>query len=146
MQPIGLVARVPLERDLDLLLLFGLFEVAGGLEERILRLVDVLDEVLDAAGVLVDHRLGVALGSFVDEPNLETGVEERHHLEALEQRLGSEVELLEDGRVRPEANGRTGATARRLARHRELGLELAAVLEIHVIAVAAEVDLDLDPT
>ena len=55
---VGVVAGVPLERELDLLTVFGPVEVADLGEQRFLRLVDVLDEVDDAAGVLVGDVLG----------------------------------------------------------------------------------------
>ena len=54
------VAGVPLERDLDLLVLLVDLEVADALEQRLLRGVEVLDEVDDAAGVLVGDLLLVA--------------------------------------------------------------------------------------
>ena len=51
---VGVVAGVPLEGDLDLLAGLALLEVADLGEERFLGLVDVADEVDDAAGVAVD--------------------------------------------------------------------------------------------
>ena len=58
---VGVVARVPLERDLDLGVSSAVGEVADLREQALLRLVDVLDEVDDAARVLVDDRLGVVV-------------------------------------------------------------------------------------
>ena len=78
----------------------------------LLRRVDVLDEVDDAAGVPVDDRLVVVLGALVLEADLEALVEERHHLEALEQRAGDELGDLEDDRVGPERDGGAGAAPR----------------------------------
>ncbi len=112
---VGVVAGVPLERELDLLAVLGLLEVADLGEQRLLRLVDVLDEVDDAAGVLVGDRLVLVLGPLVREADLEALVEERHHLEALEDRARRELDGLEDGRVGPERDGGAGAATRRVA-------------------------------
>ena len=71
-------------------------EVADLGEQRLLRLVDVLDEVDDAAGVLVRDLLLVVVGAFIAEADLEALVEERHHLEPFEDRLRAELDGLED--------------------------------------------------
>ena len=61
---VGVVAGVPLERELDFLAVLGSVEVADLGEQRLLRLVDVLDEVDDAAGVAVgDVLAGRARGA-----------------------------------------------------------------------------------
>ena len=52
----------------------------------------MLDEVDDAAGVLVRDRLLACSGRSSCEADLEALVEERHHLEALEQGAGQELE------------------------------------------------------
>ncbi len=64
------VARVPLQRDLDLLVGLGLLEVGDLLEERLLRRVEVPHEVDDAACVL-ERDLLLVLGPLVGEPDLE---------------------------------------------------------------------------
>ena len=84
------------------------------------------------------------VGPLVLEADLEALVEERHHLEALEQGLGPELDLVEDRRVGPEADGGAGAVPGRLAGDRQLGLDLAALGEVHEVVVAVAVDLDLD--
>ena len=122
------VARVPLHRDLDL--------VAGALRlephrlavDRVLGVVDVGDEVLEAARVveralrdlrdvalgvrgLVEARavgvgaLGLALVAQVDGQAL---VEEGHLLQAARDRLEVVGRRLEDRRVGPEGDRRTG--------------------------------------
>ena len=53
-EAVGLITLVPLEGDLDLGLLVGGLEVADPAEQGGLGGVYVLDEVDDAAGVLVD--------------------------------------------------------------------------------------------
>jgi hypothetical protein len=105
----------------------------------------VPDEVDDAAVVLVDRRRRVVAGPLVAEADLEAAVEERHHLEPLEQRLRAELGDLEDERIGPEADGGAGTALGRLAHHRQLGLELAAPLEVEVVALAVPVDLALEP-
>ncbi len=114
------------------------------LEQRLLRRVEVLDEVDDAARVVVDDLLLVA-GPLVEEADLEALVEERHHLEPLEQGAGDELGALSktvgSGQnvtvvpVRPR-----GALPTDL----ELALRLAAVGELHAMAVAVAVDLDIE--
>ena len=98
------VAGVPLQRDLDLLSLFRLLERGHLAEERLLRGVEVLDEVDDAAVVLV-RRLGHRVGALVDEADLEALVQEGHDLHALDDRLRPELRLVEDGGVGPEGDG-----------------------------------------
>ena len=82
----------------------GVLDRHDPLEERLLRRVEVLHEVDDAAGVLerlVDDRID----ALVTEADLEALVEERHLCEALEDRLGAELGLFEDRRVGPERDG-----------------------------------------
>ncbi len=95
------VAGVPLQRDLDLLALLGLLERRNLAEERLLRRVEVLDEVDDAAVVLVGG-LGDGVRALVDEADLEALVQEGHDLHALDDGLGAEFGLVEDacGRAR----------------------------------------------
>ena len=57
----------------------------------------------------------LAAGALVGEADLQALVEEGHHLQALEDRLGPELDLLEDRRVRPERHRGAGAAPRRRA-------------------------------
>ena len=81
---------------------------------------------------------------------LQAGVEERHHLEPLDQGLGAVLNaLFEDGRVRPEPHGGAGAGIAILVEGRvtdfgELGVRFAAVLEGHGVTLALTVNLDFD--
>src|SRR5918998_2193140 len=126
---VGVVARVPLERDLDLGGRVLVSQVPDLGEQALLRLVDVLDEVDDAAGVLEHDGLGVVAGALVLEPDLEALVEEGHHLEALEDGAGRELDGLEDGVVRPEGDRRALARA---------GAAVAGSLARDLVALAAE--------
>ena len=54
-------------------------------------------------------------------------------------------DLVEDRGVGPEADGGAGAAPRGLADDLELGLDLAALGEVHAVALAVAVDLDLEP-
>ena len=101
------VARVPLQRDLDLLAFLGLVERGHLAEQRLLRRVEVLDEVDDAA-VVLEGRLGLRVGALVDEADLEALVQEGHDLHALDDRLRPELGLVEDGGVGPEGDGGAG--------------------------------------
>ncbi len=88
--------------------------------------------------------MGSAVGvPLVLQADLEALVEEGHHLEALDQGLGPEVDLVEDGGVRPEADGRAGAVPGGLARDLQLRLDLAPLGEVHEVALALAVDLHL---
>src|SRR3546814_12342441 len=59
---VGVVAGVPLERDLDLLVLLGHLVAADLGEQGVLAGVEVLDEVDDAAVVLEGDPLVVEIG------------------------------------------------------------------------------------
>ena len=134
---------VPLEGDLDLLVVLLLLVVAHDREQRLLRGVDVGDEVADSA--LVAERLLVGLVSpLVVDLDLEAPVEERHHLEPLDQGLEPEGDLVEDRRVGPEPDNGAGSTLGRRSRLAQSGPEQPAVDEVHVVAVALAVDLNLD--
>ena len=84
--------------------------------------------------------------ALVAEADLETLVEKSHHLEALDHCLGPELDLLEDGRVRPEGHGGAGPAARRLAGHLELAGRLAALGEFDLVVVAVAVDVQWSRT
>jgi hypothetical protein len=100
-----LVGPVPLHRDLDVALLLGVpVEVDDLLAERLLAVVEVADEVLDAA-------LGVELGelplaALVLDRDAQAAGEERRLAQALLERRVVEVDDLEDLRVREEGDRR----------------------------------------
>ena len=99
------VAGVPLHRDVECLTVVVVFvlEVGDLGEQRLLRGVEVLDEVDDAALVLVRDRLLAAL-ALVVEDDLEALVEERHRLQTLEHGARHELGALggEDRGIGPE--------------------------------------------
>ena len=104
-------------------------------------MADVVDDP-----VLVLEGLGrLAVRPLVDEADLEALVEEGHHLQALDDRLGPELDLLEDGRVRPEGDRGPGPAPGRRAGDLELAGRLAAVDELHDVVVAVAVDLEHQP-
>ena len=72
-------------------------------------------------------------------------MEERHHLQTLEDRLGAELDLVEDRGVGPERDGRPRPVARRRAGHPQRAGWLATIDEGHLVAVATAVDLQLEP-
>jgi len=151
-EAVGVVAGVPLEGDLDLhrrvVGVLGLAVVADLAEKGLLGSVHVTHEVTDAAVVAEADRRCPA-GAVVAERDLEAGVQERHHLEALRQRRGAEVGLVEDRRIGPEPDGGPGPRLpvrpdRCISDDVELLGELTAVGEGHQVAFALAVDLDLD--
>ena len=137
-------AGVPLECDLDLHGLFDLLERADLAEEGLLGGIQVPDVVDDAVFVL--ERLG-RLGprTFVGEIDLQALVEEGHDLETLDDGLGPEVDLLEDGGVGPEGDRGPGPVLGRRAGVRELPGRLATVEELHGVVPAVAVDLEDKP-
>ncbi len=128
----------------------GLVERRDLAEERLLRRVEVLDEVDDPA-VVLEGRLGHGIGALVDEADLEALVQEGHDLHALDDRLGPELGLVEDRCVRPEGDRRactrlTGAAVlRSRARRRDLALDLPALLELGLPVLAVPVHLEHQP-
>ena len=140
------VAGVPLHRDVEhLAVVVVVLELADLGEQRLLGGVQVLDEVDDPALVLVRDLLlaGVAL---VGEHDLETLVQERHGLQALEHGAGDELDALggEDRRIGPERDGRArlAAAPRRVADDEHLALGDAALGVLLAVALAVAVDLD----
>ena len=139
---VGVEPGVPLEGDLDLLGLVGVGVVADFGEQGFLGLVDVPDEVDDAAAVAVDDSGVVVAGAVVAEADLETPVEEGHHLQPLEDGAAHELDGLEDRRIRPERDRRPPPAARRVAGHGELAVGRAAQAEALAVALPTAVDLD----
>ena len=88
---------VPLHRDLDGALIGLALEVDDALVDRVLRLVDVRDEVADATLVVELDRL--AVGALVDELDVEALREEGRLAQPLRERARVDVERLEDLRV-----------------------------------------------
>jgi hypothetical protein len=82
------------------------------------------------------------LGPLILEADLEAAVEERHHLQPLEDRAGRELDGLEDGIVGPERDRGAGPAARRVAHDAQLSLRHAAVRELHRVPLAVAVDFD----
>ncbi len=120
------VTGVPLPRDLDLALGALVAEVTDVLEQRLLRLVEVTDEIDDATIEREGLRLLVA-GSFVVQGDRETAVEERHDLQALGDRRVAELDLFEHLRVGPERDARSGVTTFRLRDGLQLSLRDAGL-------------------
>ena len=144
------VARVPLQRDLDLLALVGLFERRHLAEQRLLGGIEVLDEVDDPA-VVLERRSGHRVGALVGEPDLEALVQEGHYLETLHHGLGPELGLVEDAGVGPEGHrgarpGLSRPAVRRGGSHRgDLARHPAALLELRIPVLALAVDLEHQP-
>ena len=101
----GLLVRgVPLHRHFDGALVGVALEIDDVLVDRVLRLVDVRDEVADAA--LVVELDGLAVRALVDELDVEALGEERGLAQALGDRRRVDVELLEDLGVGQEGDRR----------------------------------------
>ena len=129
-----LVGVVPLHRDLDGALVGFALEVDDVLVDRVLRLVDVGDEVLDAA--LVVELDGLPVRALVDELDVQALRQEGRLAETLHHGAGLDVELLEDLGVGQE--GDLGSRVVGLADDRELALRHAACKLLPVeLAVAS---------
>ena len=97
-----LVGAVPLHRHFDGAFVFVAFEVHDLVVHRLFVLVEVADEVLDAAVVLEGDAL--AIGAFVVQVDLETTRQERCFPQPVDQRREVVVDLLEDLAVGEERN------------------------------------------
>src|SRR5215213_4066045 len=97
-----LVGGIPLQRDLDLTLLFAPLEVDDLLVDRILVGVEVADKVLDAALVLEGDAVG--LTALVDQLDLQAAGKKGGLAQALGQRLEVELDLFEDLQVGKEGD------------------------------------------
>ena len=159
-QTVGVEAGVPLERDLDLVWVvvdgLGAREVPDGLEQGLFGRVHMGDEIHDPAVVLeAEPPIGVVgldgcIGTLIANTDLETAVEERHHLKTFLQGLKAVVGLVEDRTVGPEPNRGAGArravgVSRCVAGDGEAILEFTTIAERHRMAFAVAVNLDLDP-
>ena len=135
------VEAVPLHRDLDGALLFLALEVDDVLVDRVLRRVDVRDEVLDAAVVLELDPL--AAGALVGEDDVHALGEERGLAQALGEDLGVPLDpVREDLRIREEADD--GACVLSDPDLLELGLGLPT-RELLAIDLAVEMDFGDQP-
>ena len=136
-----LVGAVPLHRDLDRALVALALEEDDLLLQRFLVLVEVADEVLDAA-LVVERRRLAALAALVDDADVQAARQERGLAQALLQRRVLERERLEDLVVRPEVDRRAGLVRRLALLHR--ALRHAADVELAPgVAVALDGDLEL---
>src|SRR5262249_10198595 len=134
-----LVAVVVLKRDLDLdPVLLALEEEHLGMD-RCLVLVQVLDELDDAA--LVEEAVAALVALILDR-DLEALVQEGQLAQAIGQGVERERGLLEDLPVRLEAHDR--AVLRRLLASPQLALRHAVLVALRP-DVAASADLDLEP-
>ncbi len=135
-----LVGGVPLQRDLDLAVLGLALEVDDLAVERVLGLVQVLDEVRDAA--LVEELDLAALAALVDQLDLQAAGEEGGLAQALGEDLEVELDLLEDLGVGPEGDRRPGALHGPALP--ELGGRLAALVALRPDgAVAPDLEVEL---
>ena len=93
--------------------------------------------------VFVLKGLGrLAVGAFIDESDFEAFVQERHHLQSFQHRLGAELDLIEDGRIRPEADGGSGASLGCSTHDLQLALGPASVDELEQVVVAIPIDFE----
>ncbi len=104
----------------------------------------MLHVVDDASGVAVRLLLLVAR-TLVLEADLEAAVQKRHHLQPLEDRLGTEFDLFEDRRVGPERDARAGAPPRSVADHFERADRRAPVAKLHPVPLAVPVHFEHEP-
>src|SRR4051794_14327470 len=134
-----LIGGVPLQRDFDRALVRITLEEDHLLLDRVLAVVEVADEVLDAALVL--ELNAVAAAALVDERDLEAAREERRLAQALLEDREVEVERLEDVGVRQEAD-RGAGLLRRLAPDEVVAWLPAVELLCPEVTVAADLDLE----
>ena len=134
------VGRVPLHRDLDLAVVVLAVEVDDVLVDRVLARVHVRDEVADPA--LVVELLGLPARPLVAEHDPQAAREERRLAQALDERRGGELDLLEDLAVGEERDRRAGLL--RLADDLEVGLGHAA-RELLAVDLPVAADLGDEP-
>ena len=118
------VRGVPLHRDLDGSLVALALEVDDVLVHRILRLVDVRDEVPDPAFVV--ELVGPAAGALVAKHDPQPAREECRLAQALEKRRCVELGLLEHLGVGKEGDDRAGLVLRGHADRGHVGRGLAS--------------------
>jgi hypothetical protein len=134
------VRGVPLQRDLDLSVFVLAVEVDDVLVDRVLARVDIPDEVADAA--LVVELVGAAVGPLVAEDNPQAARQEGRLAQALGERRGGELGLVEDLAVWEEGDRRPRLLRR--PRHLDVGLGDTA-LELLPMHLAVAADLGDEP-
>src|SRR3954466_12856559 len=130
-----LVGGVPLQRDLDRALVALAVEEDDLLVDRVLALVEVADEVLDAA--LVPELDAVAAAALVRQRDPQAARQERRLAQALLEDREVERERLEDVVVRQEGDRRAGLVGG-LALLQVVARDPAVVLLDPDVAVAAD--------
>ena len=137
------VRRVPLHRDLDVALLARAREGDDVRVRRILRGVDVADEVGDAA--LVAEGLVPLAAALVDQLEAEARGQEGHLAHARRQHVELELAILEDVEVGHEDDGRAGLVGvRERAARDQLGRRIAARERLRVLdAVAVDREVEV---
>ena len=133
-----LVGGVPLHRDLDLAVLVLALEEDGLAMQRVLVLVEVGDEV-DQAALVVEGVL-LAGAALVDELDLQAPGEERGLAQPLGEGRVVELELVEDLAVGLEGDRRAGRLGRRAFLQRALRPAALVVLAPDM-AVAADLEV-----
>ncbi len=118
-----LVGVVPLHRDLDLAVVGGALEVDDVLVRDVLRLVDVADEVLDAAFVVELDEL--AVDALVGELDAQALRQERRLTQPGDERRRMELGLVEDRGVGEERDRGARSPAVRDERSSDLGARRA---------------------
>ena len=133
------VGAVPLHRDLELALVGLALEVDDVLVDRVLAVVDVEDEVGDAA---LEPEVGLlAAGALVGELDAQAPGQERHLAQPLSERLEHIVGRLEDVAVGQEGDGRAGVGG--LLAHRERAERIAALVALAPrVAVTADLEVE----
>src|SRR5204862_8257838 len=134
-----LIPVVVLQRDLDLGVTLLPLEEQHLRVDRRLVLVEVLDELDDAA--LVEEGVAPPVALVLDD-DLEAPVEERQLAQAVRERVEGERRLLEDRGVGLEADDRPGLL--RGAGRGERRLRHAALVPLRPLLALAP-DLDLEP-
>ena len=101
-----------------------------------------MPHVVDDPALVLEDLRRLAVGPLVDEADLQALVEEGIHLQALQDRLGPELDLLEDRGVGPERHRGPGAAPGCLPGDLELAdRAYHRRLELHDMVVAVTVDL-----
>ena len=135
------VTGVPLEGDLDLLVLLGLLEGTDLAKERLFGVVEMANVVNDAA-VVLKGLFRFATLTFVNETNLETAVQKGHDLQTLDNGLRAKLDLFKDRRVGGKRDRRAGSSARRGTRDLELALGLATVFKHELVVVVVAINFE----
>src|SRR5665213_2574164 len=133
------IPRVPLQGDLDLLYLLGLFDVGDSTEQGFFRFVQMSDEVLNTSGVFEGDLLLMS-SPLVTEADLETPLEERHHLESFRDSLSTKLDLVKDCSIWPERDSCPGSSARGRPCLFEWARWVPTIFERHLEALASAIN------